>query len=123
MHRSITMITATTVALGATGLPVAEAVTATSAAQRRVVGSYVHNRFGTSSVVIYVQGKKIVQLKYSLPTDRARSASINGHAGPILRSEALSAQSSHIHAVSGATYTSKAFTQSLQVAITRAHIG
>jgi uncharacterized protein with FMN-binding domain len=45
---------------------------------------------------------------------------INARAEPILRAEALRAHSAHIDAVSGATYTSRSYIQSLQSAIDRA---
>ena len=46
-----------------------------------------------------------------------RSESIDQYAIPELRSEALSAQSANIDGVSGASYTSAAYEQSLQSAI------
>jgi len=45
------------------------------------------------------------------------SYQINSEAVPILQSEALSAQSAQIDGVSGATYTSAAYVQSLQSAL------
>jgi len=53
----------------------------------------------------------------TLPTDRAESAYISQQAGPMLRSEALQAQGSQIDGVSGATFTSEAYAQSLQAAL------
>jgi uncharacterized protein with FMN-binding domain len=50
----------------------------------------------------------------------ARTQAINAHAEPILREEALKAGSAKIHAVSGATYTSESYRESLQSAIDRA---
>jgi uncharacterized protein with FMN-binding domain len=50
-------------------------------------------------------------------TDRSRFISQN--ALPMLIQETLKAQSTHIYIVSGATYTSEAFGQSLQSAITK----
>ena len=41
---------------------------------------------------------------------------------PTLNSEAVKAQSADIDMVSGATYTSQAYLQSLQSAIDRAHL-
>ncbi|MEV5775163.1 FMN-binding protein [Streptomyces antimycoticus] len=41
---------------------------------------------------------------------------------PRLTREALSAQSTHIDAVSGATYTSEGYTRSLQSALDRAGV-
>lgn len=46
-----------------------------------------------------------------------RSASIDQYAIPVLRSEALSAQGASIQGVSGASYTSQAYAQSLQSAL------
>jgi len=51
----------------------------------------------------------------------ARSQFIMSQALPILRQEFLAAQSARIHTVSGATYTSEAFIQSLQSALLKAH--
>jgi uncharacterized protein with FMN-binding domain len=57
----------------------------------------------------------------ALPNDRPRSQFISAQAEPLLRSEALSAQSARIDIVSGATYTSEGYAQSLQAALDRAH--
>lgn len=51
----------------------------------------------------------------------ARSQFIMSQALPILRQEFLAAQSGRIQMVSGATYTSEAFVQSLQSALLKAH--
>ena len=40
---------------------------------------------------------------------------------PVLRHEVLAAQSARIQAVSGATYTSEAYAQSVQAALDKAH--
>jgi uncharacterized protein with FMN-binding domain len=58
-----------------------------------------------------------------LPNDRAQSAYISQVAGPMLRSEALQAQSASIDIISGATYTSESYTQSLESALQQAHRG
>ena len=50
------------------------------------------------------------------------SVSISNYAAPILRQEAVAAQSAQIDMVSGATYTSMAYQQSLQSAIDAAHL-
>jgi hypothetical protein len=54
------------------------------------------------------------------PNHTDRSVFINEQALPILRSEALKAQSARIQLVSGATDTSYAFAQSLQAAVLQA---
>jgi uncharacterized protein with FMN-binding domain len=90
---------------------------------RSVSGSTVTDRFGDNQVTLVVKGNKIQDVRSSLPTDRPRSAEINAQAGPLLRQEVLQAQSAKINVISGATYTSEAFAQSLQVALQRAHLG
>jgi uncharacterized protein with FMN-binding domain len=57
-----------------------------------------------------------------LPDQDRRSASISSRAEPILRSEALAAKSASIDGVSGATYTSAGYEQSLQAALDAAGI-
>ncbi len=47
----------------------------------------------------------------------SRSVSISAQAAPILRQEALAAGSAKIDTVSGASYTSDAYIQSLQSAL------
>jgi uncharacterized protein with FMN-binding domain len=53
------------------------------------------------------------------PDHTGRSVFISNNSLPTLVQEALKAQSTHIYIVSGATYTSDAFGQSLQSAITK----
>ena len=52
-----------------------------------------------------------------LPSDHARSAELSQHAASVLRSDVLAAQSAQVDLVSGATYTSAAYPQSLQAAL------
>jgi uncharacterized protein with FMN-binding domain len=51
------------------------------------------------------------------PEDDPHSAQISQFSVPILNQEVLSAQSASIDAVSGATYTSQAYAQSVQAAL------
>ena len=51
---------------------------------------------------------------------RSTGVAINAAATPVLRQEALQAQSATIDTVSGATYTSTGYVQSLQSAIDQA---
>jgi uncharacterized protein with FMN-binding domain len=51
------------------------------------------------------------------PTGNPRDRQINSYALPQLRTEALAAQSADIDTVSGATYTSDGYKQSLQSAL------
>ena len=81
--------------------------------------------FGDVQVEITVSTGHVTDVQAPLlPGDRARSVEISQVAGPILRDEALqaaSAQTAQIDTVSGATYTSDAYVQSLQSAIDQAH--
>jgi uncharacterized protein with FMN-binding domain len=55
-----------------------------------------------------------------MPT-HGRSGFISQAVAPILQGEAVSAQSANIDTVSGATYTSEAYAQSLQSALDQTH--
>jgi uncharacterized protein with FMN-binding domain len=57
-----------------------------------------------------------------LTSHDGRSADINSQAAPILLQETLSAQSSNIDSVSGASFTSAGYLQSLQSALDQAGI-
>jgi uncharacterized protein with FMN-binding domain len=98
------------------------ATAASTQASRLVTGPSVGMRWGPVQVRIRVSGHTFTTLGATYPTHRPKSARINNHAIPILRQEALKAHSARIHAVSGATLTSRAFSSSLQAAITKAHL-
>jgi uncharacterized protein with FMN-binding domain len=86
-----------------------------------VVGPVVSTPFGPVQVQVDIAGGKIgdvVALK--TPTEHAFSVQLNKFAAPTLRSETLKAQSAKIDVVSGATYTSDAYAQSLQAALNQA---
>jgi len=69
-------------------------------------------------VRVTFQGSRLVDVQaLRLPQDRARSARISQAAGPVLRQEALRAQSANINVVSGASYTSEGYAESLQGAL------
>jgi uncharacterized protein with FMN-binding domain len=85
------------------------------------VGTFVSYRYGTIQVAITVANGKITAI--TIPQESAtdpRSQSINSQAVPILTQEVLSAQSLNVDIVSGATFTSYAFGQSIQAAMTKA---
>jgi uncharacterized protein with FMN-binding domain len=68
-------------------------------------------------VTATVSGGHISQISYQVQSNDGRSQSIDNYSLPQLRQQALSAQSSSIQGVSGATYTSQAFISSLQSAL------
>lgn len=89
-----------------------------------VTGPVVQTRFGPVQVQVTIAGGKITDVTaLQLPNDRQRSAEISGIVEPMLRSEALTAQSAQIDLISGATYTSDAYAQSLQSALDQAAHG
>ena len=87
-----------------------------------VTGSIVSTRYGDVAVEITVANGRVTAVQaVELPTG-GRSGAISAYAGPILASETLTAQSAKIDVVSGATYTSEAYAQSLQSALDKAGI-
>ena len=92
-------------------------------APRTITGPSVDMRWGPVQVQLVVQGTKILDIKSSYPTERARSAYINDQAIPMLKSQVLKAQGiKGVYAISGATMTSEAYGQSLQAALNSAGI-
>jgi uncharacterized protein with FMN-binding domain len=91
----------------------------TSGGRRSAAGPGVSYGYGTVSVKVTVSGSKILNVGIASIDDggNPRSESIDQQAIPILEQEVLQAQSANIQAVSGASYTSAGFTQSLQSAL------
>ena len=77
--------------------------------------------YGTIQVQATVQNGKLTDVQFlQHPSDRNTSVRINNRAMPILRQEAISAQSANVNIVSGATDSSGAFQQSLASALSQA---
>ena len=92
--------------------------TGSNGASRTVDGPVVNTRYGPVQVRVTVEGTKIVDVQaLELPSDRSKSQRISQAAGPLLRTEVLQAQTAKIHVVSGASYTSTGYAQSLQGAL------
>ena len=88
--------------------------------QRVVTGSAYDVGYGIVQVRVTVRGSTILDVTaVSLP-EGGHSGDISAMAEPQLRREAISAQSAHINAVSGATYTSAGYAKSLQSALDKA---
>jgi uncharacterized protein with FMN-binding domain len=89
-----------------------------------VIGDSAFTEFGYVTVAITVSGGRIADVvTVEMPGDEPRSVSLSDRAAPLLRQRALTAQSAHIDTVSGATWTSDAYRQSLQSAIDKAGLG
>lgn len=84
-------------------------------------GQTAQTQYGPVQVQITVAGGKLTDVTaLQLTNSDGRSVMISQHAAPILRQEALQAQSAQIQAVSGATFTSEGYTTSLQSALDQA---
>ena len=79
-------------------------------------GKGVVNPYGTVQVSIKIQDGKITAAEATYP-NTGNSATINPGAVAKLKQETLAAQSADIDAVSGATFTSKSYVESLQAAL------
>ncbi len=92
-----------------------------SAKDGTFTGQTAQTQYGPVQVQITVSGGKLTGVTaLQLTNDGGRSVQISQQAAPILRQEALQAQSAQIQAVSGATYTSHGYVTSLQSAIDQA---
>lgn len=81
-------------------------------------GATVQTPYGDVQVRAVVQGRRLLDVVPLRLTDSSgRSVSISAQAAPILRREALAADSARIDTVSGASYTSQAYIESLQSAL------
>ena len=90
----------------------------TTTVTRTVTGDTIQTRWGPVQVKITIKSGKLTEVTaVQYPTDNPRDQEINSFALPRLRSEALQAQSADIDTVSGATYTSDGYRQSLQSAL------
>ncbi|MGN6245414.1 MAG: FMN-binding protein [Motilibacteraceae bacterium] len=92
--------------------------TAAAAARRSATGPVVETDYGPVQVKVVAQGHKILDVvAVQTPNGDRHSEEVAAYAVPILHQEALAAQSAAIDAVSGATFTSIGYAQSLQAAL------
>jgi uncharacterized protein with FMN-binding domain len=98
-----------------------ETTTTPRSVSKTVTGSAVMTNYGPVQVQITTSGRKLTNVAVlQYPNTNGRDAEINGHALPILVDETMQAGSAQIDMVSGATYTSQGYLQSLQAALDRA---
>ncbi len=120
--RSVTVTRTVTITTGGGG-PAAKAdphqtKAAAGPAQTYTCQTFQAGSFGPVQVAIKIQGTHwadVVNLQ--LPNGNSTNDQINGYAGPQLRKEALRLENADIQTVSGATYTSDAYRESLQSCI------
>ncbi|HEX7963303.1 MAG TPA: FMN-binding protein [Candidatus Saccharimonadales bacterium] len=84
-------------------------------------GSDYSNPYGDVQVSVTISAGKITAVSFNkLTAEDEHSQRINSEAAPLLRDETLSAQGANIDGVSGASYTSSSYEQSLQSALDKA---
>jgi uncharacterized protein with FMN-binding domain len=84
-------------------------------------GQTVQTPYGPVQVAVTLSHGKLTSVRVlQTPNDAGRSQAIAAYAVPTLTQEALGAQSAQIQAVSGASYTSEGYMQSLQSALDKA---
>lgn len=117
----------TNVGLGASAAaaaltPLALPATAAAARTKTYKGALERTQFSNVQVSITVSGKKIKTLSVSANPSDQQSYQREAYALPLLRREALRAQSYRVHTISGVTTTSEAFIYSLYSAMKHGHL-
>ena len=93
----------------------------TKRAARSFTGSLATDQYGQLQVKLSVKNGRITKVGFTtFVANDGHSVQIDQSAAPVLIRETIAAQSAHIQGVSGATYTSNAYQQSLQAAIDKA---
>jgi uncharacterized protein with FMN-binding domain len=89
-----------------------------SGTTQTAVGQDVVTQYGDVQLKVTVKGGKIQSIDFvALNANDGRSQQIDQYAAPLLNQQAIAASSANIQGVSGATYTSEAYKQSLQSAL------
>jgi FMN-binding protein len=95
---------------------------ASAGAVRKVSGKLVQYGYGELSVTVTVRGSQITDVSVPLlRTAEPYSQQLAQQVIPMLKSEVLAVHSARINGVSGATYTSEAYAQSIQSALDKLH--
>ena len=105
----------------ATTTPTPTTTSGAPSGTRSATGPFVNYNFGVLSVRVTASGSKITAVTIGTLNDGGnyRSQSIDGMAIPILEQEVMAAQNGTIQSVSGASWTSAGFSQSLQGALSK----
>ena len=98
--------------------------TTAPATSRTVTGDSVNYSWGVLAVSVTATGRTITKVGIASLDDggNPRSQSIDQQSIPILEQQAMQAQSANIQGVSGASYTSSGFQQSLQSALSKLNL-
>jgi uncharacterized protein with FMN-binding domain len=113
-----TATTATTAAAATAATTASAGSSASSAVSGTATGDAIDTRYGPVQVKVTVAAGKITAIQGLVLTGNdPRSTQISSSAEPTLEQEVLSRQSADIDAVSGATFTSAGYAQSVQSAL------
>lgn len=94
-----------------------------SGAIRKATGAMEQYGYGELSVTVTVRGSQVTDVSVPLlRTADPYSQQLAQQVIPMLRSEVLAVHSARINGVSGATYTSVAYAQSIQSALDKLHV-
>jgi uncharacterized protein with FMN-binding domain len=92
----------------------------TGAGSKQIDGPVEATQFGNVQVRVILNNGRITDSQaLQMPFDHQRSLEISQQAAPLLHDEVLQAQNAQINLLSGATYTSDAYQQSLQAALSQ----
>jgi uncharacterized protein with FMN-binding domain len=117
-HAVVPSATAATATKTTTPAATATASSGSSGSSGSATGDAIDTRYGAAQVRVTVSGGKIVKLEaLQLQSNDPHSSQISSFAAPQLEQEILSAQSANVDAVSGATFTSASYVQSVQSAL------
>jgi len=87
-----------------------------------VAGTVVSTAYGPVQVEVTVRSGRITRARaLARPSGNGQTDQINSYAIPQLDQETIAAQSAQIDTVSGASFTSDGYRQSLQSALDAAH--
>lgn len=106
--------------------PSASASTKSTSGSKTVTGTSVavtegFRTFGAVQVKVTLTNGKITNVvAVDYPRNDPQSMEISQYSIPVLAKEVLAAQGTHIDVISGATYTTEAYAQSVQAALDRA---
>lgn len=84
-------------------------------------GQGIDNPYGTVQIAVVISQGKITDVNFlNMPSDMGHSAMLSRMSQPLLKQTTIDKQNANIDFVSGATYTSESYQQSLQSALDQA---
>ena len=99
------------------------AATTSTSASGTYTGAAARTPYGPVQVQVTVSDGQVASVQaLTYPYSSGRDRAVNSRAIPVLDQEATASQGTSVHMVSGASFTSAAYEQSLQSALDRAHL-